>query len=441
MSRPKSQRERNLVAPAKETPVTPADPLRQQLTELAQQIRQAARRVALASRDSKDRALREAASHLRSRRSAILEANAQDLERAHRAGLKGSFLDRLELNESRLEGIAQGLETVAELPDPVGRELASWSRPNGLEIRRVAIPLGVIGVIYEARPNVTADAGALCLKAGNAVLLRCGSDSVESSRAIAQSMAYGLRQAGLPEHAISLVPTQDRAAVGHMLSLRGLIDVIVPRGGRSLIERVVQESKIPTFEHLDGNCHCYLHRQADLEQAVTVVRNAKLRRTGICGATESLVIDREILAQALPRLLQAMPECEFRGDPECQALDPRIQAATPEDWAAEYLAPILSVKTVSGLDEAIAHVNRYGSGHTDAILTEDAQAAARFLREVDSAIVLHNASTQFADGGEFGMGAELGIATGRLHARGPVGLEQLTTYKYQVRGQGQTRPG
>jgi glutamate-5-semialdehyde dehydrogenase len=411
------------------------------MTDLARGARAAGRIVAQAPRADKDGALGAAARRLRQSREQLLQANARDLERARQSGVKGSFLDRLELNPARVEAMATGLERVAELDDPVGRELASWTRPNGLRIRRVAIPLGVIGVIYEARPNVTADAGALCLKAGNAVILRCGSDSVESSRVIAQIMQDGLEEAGLPRQAVALVPTQDREAVGIMLGLHGLIDVIVPRGGKSLIERVVRDSRIPTFEHLDGNCHCYLHRSADLELATDVVRNAKLRRTGICGAAESLLIDGEILASALPRLLDAMPECEFRGDEACQRLDARVLPATEQDWSTEYLAPILSVKSVEGPEQAIDHINAYGSGHTDAILTSDSEVAERFLSRVDSAIVLHNASTQFADGGEFGMGAEIGIATGRLHARGPVGVEQLTTYKYQVHGNGQTRPG
>lgn len=419
----------------------PTEDLTRTMTELAQAARAAGRQVALASREQKDQALRAAARLLKDKQDELLRANALDLERAVASGVKGSFLDRLELNAQRIEGMAQGLEQVAQLPDPVGRELATWSRPNGLKIARTAIPLGVIGVIYEARPNVTADAGALALKAGNAVILRCGSDSVLSSQTIAKLMRQALSVSGLPEDAIALVPTQDREAVGIMLGLRGLIDVIVPRGGRSLIERVVKDSRIPTFEHLDGNCHCYLHSQADLEQAVSVIRNAKLRRTGICGATESILVDRAIVSVALPRLLEAMPECEFRGDEICQGLDPRVEPAQAEDWSTEYLAPIVSIKTVEGVDEAIAHINTFGSGHTDAILTTDRESAERFLSQVDSAIVLHNASTQFADGGEFGMGAEIGIATGRLHARGPVGVEQLTTYKYQVRGEGQTRPG
>jgi glutamate-5-semialdehyde dehydrogenase len=409
------------------------------MTELARAARRAGRVVAQAPRQGKDQALREAAGLMREKQDELLRANAEDLERARQAGVKGSFLDRLELNSARIEAMAQGLIAVAELDDPVGRELAAWDRPNGLRIRRVAIPLGVVGVIYESRPNVTADAGALCLKAGNAVILRCGSDSVASSRCIASIMREGLSRAGLPPEAITLLPTQDRKAVGVMLGLRGLIDVIVPRGGRSLIERVVRDSRIPTFEHLDGNCHCYLHQEADLEQAVRVIRNAKLRRTGICGATESLLLDSSIASRALPLLLDAMPECEFRGDLVCQEIDRRVKAATEEDWGTEYLAPIVSVKTVQDVEQAIEHINRYGSGHTDAIMTTNQQVARRFLEGVDSAVVLHNASTQFADGGEFGMGAEIGIATGRLHARGPVGVEQLTTYKYQVLGEGQTR--
>ena len=412
----------------------------QLLTRLAKDARAAGRVVALAPRDVKDRALNAAADLLLQRRTELLEANASDLQRAHQSGVKGSFLDRLELNNARIQGIADGLRAVAELPDPVGRELAAWERPNGLQIHRVAIPLGVIGVIYEARPNVTADAGALALKAGNAVILRCGSDSVASSRLIADVMQGGLEAAGLPRQAIQLLPTQDREAVGVMLGLHGLIDVIVPRGGKSLIERVVRDSRIPTFEHLDGNCHCYLHQDADLEQAVAIVRNAKLRRTGICGATESLLIDSSFAPIALPRLLEELQGCEFRGDELCQQLDSRVVPAQEADYATEYLAPILSVKTVDGPEEAIAHINSYGSGHTDAILTRNLEVAQLFLKQVDSAIVLHNASTQFADGGEFGMGAEIGIATGRLHARGPVGVEQLTTYKYQVLGNGQTRP-
>lgn len=410
------------------------------LTDLATAARQASRTLSLTPRAKKDEALRLAAAKIRAAQSELLEVNAKDLARAKEAGIKGSFLDRLELTEGRIEGMAAGLEQVAELEDPVGRVLASWDRPNGLKIARVAIPLGVIGVIYESRPNVTADAGALCLKAGNAAILRCGSDSVNTSRLIAKLMGDALEETGLPRAAVTLLPTQDREAVGVMLGLNGLIDVIVPRGGRSLIERVVRDSKIPTFEHLDGNCHIYIHQSADLEKTVSVVRNAKLRRTGVCGATESLIVDQSVAAKILPLLLEAMPECEFRGDPSACQHDARIKPAKDEDWGTEYLAAVISVRVVPGMEEALAHLQRYSSGHTDAIMAEDAQAAQTFLNHVDSAIVLHNASTQFADGGEFGMGAEIGIATGRLHARGPVGVEQLTTYKYQVRGDGQTRP-
>lgn len=410
------------------------------LTGIAQRARAASRTLSSTSTKKKNEALKNAAQLIRQNQDALMEANSIDVQKAKEAGVKGSFLDRLELTPTRIEGMAKGLEQVAELPDPVGRKLAEWDRPNGLKIARVAIPLGVIGVIYESRPNVTADAGALCLKAGNAVILRCGSDSVNSSRLIAKLMGQALEKSGLPSDAITLLPTQDREAVGVMLGLHGLIDVIVPRGGRSLIERVVRDSKIPTFEHLDGNCHTYLHMACDLEKAKQVVKNAKLRRTGVCGATESLLVDREIVSHVLPSLVESMPDCEFRGDEACREAAPGIAAANPDDWGTEYLAPIVSVKTVAGVDEAIQHVNSFGSGHTDCIITEDEVAAEKFLAGVDSAIVMHNASTQFADGGEFGMGAEIGIATGRLHARGPVGVDQLTTYKYQVRGTGQTRP-
>lgn len=412
----------------------------QLLTTIAQKAREASRVLAATSSAEKNRALKLAATRIREAQDELLTANSVDMQKATQTGIKGSFLDRLELTPSRIEQMAAGLESVAELEDPVGRVLAQWDRPNGLKIARVAIPLGVIGVIYESRPNVTADAGALCLKAGNAVILRCGSDSVNTSRLIANTMGEALRESGLPPAAVTLLPTQDREAVGVMLGLHGLIDVIIPRGGRSLIERVVQDSKIPTFEHLDGNCHTYLHRGADLKKALDVVRNAKLRRTGICGATESLLLDEEIAAEFLPKLVETMPECEFRGDDVCCSIVETIKAATSEDWGAEYLAPIVSVKVVKDVAEAVEHINTYGSGHTDAIITEDSEAAEAFLNGVDSAIVVLNASTQFADGGEFGMGAEIGIATGRLHARGPVGVEQLTTYKYQVRGNGQTRP-
>jgi len=409
------------------------------LTDIARAARRASRVLSSTPTPLKNEALRTAAQILRAKKTELLEANAVDMKRATESGVQGSFLDRLELTEERIEGMARGLEQVAELPDPVGRELASWSRPNGLQIARVAIPLGVIGVIYESRPNVTADAAALCVKAGNAVILRCGSDSVNSSRLIAKLLREALAQSGLPPEAVTLVPTQDRDAVGVMLGLHGLIDVIVPRGGRSLIERVVADSKIPTFEHLDGNCHTYIHQGADQEKALSILRNAKLRRTGICGATESVLIDQSMVEELLPKILETMPDCQFRGDKVCREACPQMEEATEEDWGTEYLAPILSIRAVSSVEEAVDLVNRYGSGHTDAIITEDQKAADLFLNGVDSAIVMHNASTQFADGGEFGMGAEIGIATGRLHARGPVGVEQLTTYKYQVRGNGQTR--
>jgi glutamate-5-semialdehyde dehydrogenase len=418
------------------------DDLERRMHDLGLAARDAARELALAPRTAKDEALLAAARLLRDETAAIKTANAADMKAAEAKGLAPALLDRLRLDGKRIAAMADGLATIAGLPDPVGRELARWTRPNGLDIARVAVPLGVIGIIYESRPNVTADAGALCLKAGNACILRGGSESFHSSRAIVARLQAGLEAAGLPSTAIQLVPTTDRAGVGHLLRMEGLIDVIVPRGGRSLIERVQAESRVPVFAHLDGNCHVYLHRSADPDLALAVTLNAKLRRTGICGAAESLLCDRDaaerLLRPVLARLIQA--GCEVRGDPAVCALEPGAVPATHADWSTEYLDRIISVKLVSSLDEAIAHVNRYGSHHTDSILATDTEAAERFLREVDSAIVLHNASTQFADGGEFGMGAEVGIATGRLHARGPVGLEQLTTYKYMVRGTGQTRP-
>jgi glutamate-5-semialdehyde dehydrogenase len=418
------------------------DGLERRMHDLGLAARDAVRELALAPRVAKDEALLAAARLLRDETAAIETANAADMKAAEAKGLAPALLDRLRLDGKRIAAMADGLATIAGLPDPVGRELARWTRPNGLDIARVAVPLGVIGIIYESRPNVTADAGALCLKAGNACILRGGSESFHSSRAIVARLQAGLEAAGLPSTAIQLVPTTDRAAVGHLLRMEGLIDVIVPRGGRSLIERVQAESRVPVFAHLDGNCHVYLHRSADPDLALAVTLNAKLRRTGICGAAESLLCDRDAAERLLRPVLAALIEagCEVRGDPAVCALEPGAVPATHADWSTEYLDRIISVKLVSGLDEAIAHVNRYGSHHTDSILATDTEAAERFLREVDSAIVLHDASTQFADGGEFGMGAEVGIATGRLHARGPVGLEQLTTYKYMVRGTGQTRP-
>jgi glutamate-5-semialdehyde dehydrogenase len=353
------------------------------------------------------------------------------------------MLDRLRLDPSRLEAMARGLEAIAALPDPVGRVLEEWRRPNGLAIARIAVPLGVIGIIYESRPNVTADAGALCLKSGNAVILRGGSESARSSAAIHRCLVEGLRAVGLPEASIGLVPVTDRAAVGHMLSgMTEYIDVLVPRGGKGLVKRIQEEARVPVIGHLDGNCHVFVDRAADLPMAVAIVLNAKLRRTGVCGAAETLLVDEGCAATHLAPLVHALLDagCEVRGDAAAQRVDPRVRPATEEDWFTEYLDAVIAVKVVAGIDAAIAHITHYGSAHTESIVTEDAAAAERFLGRVDSAIVLHNASTQFADGGEFGMGAEIGISTDRFHARGPVGLEQLTSYKYVVRGAGQVRP-
>jgi len=413
------------------------------MRELGRAAREAQRLLATAPRAAKDAALRHAAAELRIRRHHILAVNGEDLAEAGARGLGKAMLDRLMLDERRIEAMARGLEEIAELPDPIGTELARWTRPNGLDIARVRVPLGVVGIIYESRPNVTADAGGLCLKAGNAAILRGGSESFRSSRAILDCLHAGLDAAGLPKAAIQAVPTTDRAAVGHLLRMSEFVDVIVPRGGKSLIERVYAESRIPVLAHLEGNCHTYLHESANLDMAVAVTLNAKLRRTGICGATETLLCDRAAAGRLLPPVLDALilRGCEIRGCPETCALEPRAVPASEQDWYTEYLDAILAVKVVGGLEEAIAHIERYGSHHTDAIVAEDRVAAETFLARVDSAIVMHNASTQFADGGEFGMGAEIGIATGRLHARGPVGVEQLTTFKYVVRGTGQCRPG
>lgn len=409
---------------------------------MATNARQAVQALGLAGTETKNAAIRGAAAALRANAEAILAANAHDMEAGRAKGLTAAMLDRLELNPARIEGIAQGLEAVADLPDPVGRVTERWTRPNGLVMERVSVPLGVIGVIYESRPNVTADAGALTLKAGNAVILRGGSESIHSSKAIHACLVEGLRAAGLPEAAIQLIPTTDRAAVGAMLTAVNLIDIIVPRGGKSLVARVQEEARVPVFAHLEGVCHTYLDKAADVDMAREVVLNAKLRRTGICGATETLLIDRAGADKLAGPVIEALlaKGCEIRAEAELQGLDSRIKPATDADWVTEYLDAILAVKLVDGVDEAIAHVNGYGSHHTDSIITADEAAAAKFLREVDSAIVVHNASTQFADGGEFGFGAEIGISTGRIHARGPVGVEQLTTYKYVVRGEGQTRP-
>ncbi|MFO1118110.1 MAG: glutamate-5-semialdehyde dehydrogenase [Beijerinckiaceae bacterium] len=420
----------------------PAD-IERQMLALGRAARAAARTLALSPGETRNRALTAAAAALRARSAEILAANAQDVADAKARGTAGSFIDRLTLNEARVEAMARGLEEIAELPDPLGRVLAHFERPNGLKIDRVATPLGVIGVIYESRPNVTADAGGLCLKAGNAAILRGGSESFRSSGAIHACLVEGLRAAGLPDAAISLVPTRDRAAVGMMLAgLDGAVDVIVPRGGKSLVARVQHEARVPVFAHLEGIVHIFIDRAADLEKAKRIVLNAKLRRTGVCGAAETLLVDSVVAGAQLAPLVKMLLDagCEVRGDNETQKTDARVQAATDEDWRTEYLDAIISVRVVDGIGQAIDHIETYGSHHTDCIVTEDESAAKRFLDEVDSAIVLHNASTQFADGGEFGFGAEIGIATGRMHARGPVGVEQLTSFKYRVRGDGQTRP-
>ena len=413
------------------------------MAALGRDARKAARAVALSSREMKDKALLAAASAMRARATDIIVANAQDMQAAAAAGATKAMLDRLLLDAARIEAMAKGVEAIAALPDPVGKVLEVFERPNGLKIERVSTPLGVIGVIYESRPNVTADAGALCLKAGNACILRGGSDSLHSSALIHACLVQGLREAGLPEAAISRVPVKDRAAVGEMLKgLGGALDVIVPRGGKSLVARVQDEARVPVFAHLEGIVHVYIHGAADLEKAKTIVRNAKLRRTGICGAAETLLIDKAVATTHLAPLVKMLldEKCEVRGDAASLQTDPRVVPATDEDWKLEYLDAIIACRVVEGLDEAIDHIETHGSHHTDCIVTEDKAAAERFLSEVDSAIVMHNASTQFADGGEFGFGAEIGIATGRMHARGPVGLAQLCSFKYRVRGNGQTRP-
>ena len=410
---------------------------------IGRRAREAAHTLALASTEAKNEALERMAARIELSSEKIIEANRQDLEAAQSKGRDAAFLDRLRLDGLRVAAMARGLREVAALADPVGQVMARWTRPNGLEISRVRVPLGVIGIIYESRPNVTADAAALCLKSGNAVILRSGSESFLTSLVIANALSEAMVASGLPEASIQLVPTVDRSAVGFMLGgLHGAIDVIVPRGGKDLVARVQEEARVPVFAHLEGVCHVYVHKAADLNMAKHIVLNAKLRRTGVCGATETLLVDRAVAPTHLAPLVEMLIEagCEVRGDPETQAADSRVKVASEEDWPKEFLDAIIAVKVVDGLEEAIDHIARYGSQHTDAIVTEDEQAAEQFLARVDSAIVLHNASTQFADGGEFGMGAEIGIATGRFHARGPVGLEQLTTFKYVVRGQGQIRP-
>ena len=416
--------------------------LRAEMERLGRAARAAAAELAHADPGTKTLALEAAAETLRRRVADLLTANAKDMEAARAKGLSSAMLDRLALDPARVEAMAEGLEAIARFPDPVGRVLAEWERPNGLKIARVSVPLGVIAIIYESRPNVTSDAGGLCLKSGNAAILRGGSESFHSSAAILECLQAGLRQVGLPEAAIQRVPTSDRAAVGILLTMNDFVDIIVPRGGRGLIERVQNESRIPVIAHLEGLCHTYVHAAADPEMARRIVLNAKMRRTGVCGATETLLIDRAVAQDQLGPILDDLVAagCEIRGDETVCRLEPRAVPATPEDWDTEYLDAILSVKVVDGLDAAIAHIERHGSHHTEAIVTADTAAAEAFLDRIDSAIVLHNASTQYADGGEFGMGAEIGISTGRLHARGPVGAEQLTSYKYLVRGAGQVRP-
>jgi len=412
------------------------------MNDLGRAARAAAQQLSIASAEQKNRALLAAAKAIRATTPAILAANAEDMAAAKAKGLNAALLDRLELNDKRIESIAIGLEDIAALPDPVGAVTAEWTRPNGLRFQRVRTPLGSIGVIYESRPNVTADAGGLCLKAGNACILRGGSESFNSSRAIHSALVAGLREAGLPAAAIQLVPTTDRAMVGAMLAASQWLDVIVPRGGKSLVARVQSESRVPIFAHLEGNCHVYVEASAELEMAKRVVLNAKLRRTGVCGSAETLLVERAAAKTHLKPLVQMLLDagCEVRGDAETRAVDPRVKPATEEDWATEYLDAIIAVRVVDDLDAAVDHIERYGSHHTESILTADDAHAADFMRRIDSAILLHNASTQFADGGEFGFGAEIGIATGKMHARGPVGVEQLTTFKYLVHGNGQVRP-
>ena len=407
---------------------------------VARAAKEAAAQLALATAAQRTAALQAMAAAIREDANLILAANEKDMASA--GNLTAALKDRLKLDAKRVDAMAKGVEEVATLPDTLGQVLAEWDRPNGLHIARVRVPLGVIAIIYESRPNVTADAAALALRAGNAAILRGGSESVNSSGAILESLKRGLKSAGLSEDAIVRVPTQDRAAVGELLKLDDLIDVVIPRGGKSLIERVAAESRIPVLKHLDGNCHTYVDGAADLEMARKIVLNAKMRRTGICGATETLLVDRRVAKTHLPPILDDLAKagCELRGDAETRALDARVKPASDADWDTEFLDAIIAVKVVDGVEAAIAHINRHGSHHTEAIVTRDEAAAKKFMAEVDAGIVIHNSSTQFADGGEFGMGAEIGISTGKLHARGPVGAEQLTSYKYLVRGSGQVRP-
>jgi len=418
--------------------------LKKLMYRIGRDARGSARALALSTTNQRNAALFGAAAAIRRSSEAIRTANREDMERANQRGLSAAMLDRLALDDSRIEGIATGLEEVAALDDPLGAVIAEWKRPNGLRIQRVRVPLGVIGIIYESRPNVTADAAALCLKSGNAAVLRGGSESYLSNRAIHRCIVEALEASSLPVAAVQLVPTRDREAVGHILKgLAGALDVVVPRGGRSLIERVQNDARVPVIGHLEGICHVYVHGSADPDMATAIVANAKMRRTGICGAAETLLIDQSIASSLLPRIVRELAGlgCELRGDAQARGICDGIGEAVEDDWSTEYLDAVLAIRVVEDLDAAIEHIGRYGSGHTEAIVAGDDSAAERFFREVDSAILLHNASTQFADGGEFGMGAEIGIATGKMHARGPVGVEQLTSFKYVVRGAGQTRPG
>ena len=413
------------------------------MNELGRRARAAAKSLALASPITKNAALQAMAKHIRAKAAEILAANARDLDAARGKDLKASFVERLTLNLARVEAMAKGLEDIAALQDPVGRVLEKWTRPNGMEISRIAVPIGVIGIIFESRPNVTADAGGLCVKSGNAAILRGGSDGFNTAMLIAACMQAGLKDAGLNSDSVQMVQTTDRAAVGEMLSgLAGNIDLIVPRGGKNLVARVQAEARVPVFSHLEGICHVYVDKDADLDMAKSIVLNAKMRRTGVCGSAETILIDKAVASTHLKPIIRTLIDagCEVRGDAAAQAADSAVKPATEEDWHTEYLDAIVSLGVVDGVEAAIAHIAKYGSQHTESIITKNATTAEKFLREVDSAIVLHNASTQFADGGEFGFGAEIGIATGKLHARGPVGVEQLTTFKYQIRGHGQTRP-
>lgn len=418
------------------------DDIAAMMSGLGAAARDAATALAVATTEQKNAALEGAAGAIRASLPKILAANAKDIEFARQKGVRESLMDRLKLDADRIEAIARGMEDVAALPDPIGGVMAEWDRPNGLKIARIRVPLGVIGIIYESRPNVTADAGSLCLKSGNAAILRGGSESFHSSNALVECLHQGLKAAGLPEAAVQLIPTRDRAAVGALLTMSDTVDIIVPRGGKSLIERVQKESRIPVIAHLDGVCHVYVDGAADPDMARDITVNAKMRRTSVCGSAETLLIDGKVAAAQLPAIAAALREagCTLKGDDAARKIVPDMQEATEADWSTEYLDAILSIRVVDGVDAAIEHINRYGSHHTDSIVTGDAAAATRFASRVDSAIVLHNASTQFADGGEFGMGAEIGISTGKMHARGPVGAEQLTSFKYVVTGTGQTRP-